>query len=430
LFGFRPVAPLFFDPPESGSLLPMPHLPRHLIHSTLAVLGLTLLAKFSGAFKEVVMASSLGTGDLADQFVFAFIVATWPVSILTSVLTTALVPVLSKRLAAHRTGGTDEGSFLAQLWCAGLLFATLLATLLWLCFPYLSPLARAGGPKFAHMVGVVAFLSCLTTLAGTVLTSMGRQIGALLEGLPSLALGVLLLAPWWSQADSLIYGLVLGTVLQLLWLMSAQARALGAPRLLWPQRSAAWEEFFAGLGYVTAGYVLLLSAAIFGIYIASYMDPGSVASFSYASRITALAMGLLMAAVNRVTIVHFCNQGTALGSTWRAWAGVCGGFALVAASVSLVLLVLAPQIVALLFERGQFEAEQTATVAHLVRWNIGQMVPGVACAVLTAYLAAAGLFRSAFIGCLLCFLSESACVLMGLAGVWMQSPQHPWWAAW
>jgi putative peptidoglycan lipid II flippase len=399
-------------------LLPSPpNLHRHLIHSTLAVLGLTLLAKLSGAFKEVVMASSLGTSALADQFVFAFLVATWPASMLASVLTIALTPVLTKLFATGATGNSQQTSFVAQLWCACICFAAAVALLSWLSFPYLSPVARAAGPQMGWAVGVVSFIACLSALAGTVLTSQGRQIGALLEGVPSLVLAVLLLLAVWQQADSLVYGMVLGMGLQLALLLAVQTRSARPPRLQWPQAHAAWKAFFSGLGYVTAGYVLLAAAAMVGLYVASHLGQGSLASLNYASRITALMTGLLITAVNRVAIVHFCSQTASLGSPWRAWGGMVSVFTLTAAVASAVLVLLAPQIVALLFERGEFDNQETAVVARLVRWHISQLAPALACVVLSAYLSATGGFRTIFVGCLLCFLSETTSVLLG-ASLW------------
>jgi putative peptidoglycan lipid II flippase len=412
-----------------------PSHPLHkLFHSTLVVLGLTLLARLSGAFKEVAVAHSLGTSALADQYVFAFIAATWVPSILVSVLTTALTPVLSKLWVANAESKRQLPGFLAQLWCACTAVATLLGLLTWLLFPYLSPVARAGGPTLAAAVGVVSFFSCLIALAGTLLVSQGRQIGAVLEGVPSLVLGGMLLVNLLPLADALIVGLVLGVGLQLLWLLlvqrpgpdrshtgSALKNARTALRQRWREHRAAWKDFFSGLGYVSAGYVLMLGAAALGMWVASRMGEGSLASLSYATRITVLVTGLLMTTVNRVTISHFCGQSTALSGHWREWVGIAGAFTLTAAAATALLAVLAPTIVAILFERGQFQAEQTAAVSLLVRWHISQLAPALACAVLSAYLAAMGGFKTIFMGSLWCAAAEVACVLLGVDAFGMQA---------
>ena len=393
-----------------------PH--RQLFFSTLTVLGLTLVAKLSGAFKEAVMANNLGASALMDQFVFAFMVATWPAAILSSVLTVALTPVLTKLQAAGSSNEKKRAQFMAQLCCAWTAFGTLLALLSWLCFPHLSPVAQAAGPKLAAAVGLVSFIACMTALVGTVLTSQGRQIGALLEGVPSLVLGGLMLSSLWSKADTLIYGMVLGMGLQLLWLLAAQARLQvsmsSQVRWAWPRPSAAWKEFFSGLGYVCAGYALMSAAAMIELYVASHQGEGSLASMNYASRVTALVTGLLATAVNRVAIVHFCSKDALQSNDWQNWAGVAATFTLMAALATAVLMAFAPQIVALLFERGQFTAQDTEIVARLLCWHISQLTPLLASVVLCAYLSAIAGFRTLFIACGLCFLAEMMTLMFGV----------------
>ncbi len=386
---------------------------RALILSTLTVLGLSLLAKFGGAFKEVVMANSLGTSTLVDQFVFAFNVATWPAALLTSVLTVALTPLLAKMLRQRSDSTASKNRFVAQLWGSCIALGLLVAVTLWLCFPHLSPLSEAAGPQLAAAVGVVSFMTCMTALATIVLMSHGRQIGTLLEGVPSLILGALLLASLWQPENTLVIGLLLGLSLQLLLLLAAHRRCAGPLRVGLPQPSPQWRELLSGFGFASAGYALLACAAMVELYIASRLAEGSVASLGYAARITALVTGLLATAVNRVAIVHFCDGNATRHSHWRVWAGVLVTFTSIAAASSAVLMVFAPDVVALIFEHGRFDAQATEAVTRLMRWHISQLAPYLGTVVLAAFLSATGNFKTFFIGCLLCFLSEVLFVIPG-----------------
>jgi putative peptidoglycan lipid II flippase len=393
---------------------------RQLIYSTLAVLGLALVAKFSGAFKEVVLANSLGTSALVDQFVFAFNVATWPAALLTSVLTIALTPVLAKLADRAQDSAQQKRQFISQLWGACIGLGLLVGVTLWLCFPYLSPVARAGGPKLAALVGLVSFLACMTALATVVVMAHGRQIGTLLEGVPSLTLGVFLLASLWQPADTLGYGLLLGMVLQLLLMLAVHTRYAVPVRVALPATSRRWDQLFSGLGYASAGYALLAAAGMFEMYVASQFAEGSVASLGYAARITALVTGLLATAVNRVAIVHFCDAGQQRSGDkrhWRNWLGVLTAFTLTATLASVVLMIFAPEIIAFIFERGRFDAQATDAVTRLMRWHISQLGPYLATVVLGAYLSATGGFKSLFFGCALCFCSEVLLVLV-TANTW------------
>ncbi len=385
---------------------------RHqtLLYSTLTVLALSFLAKFSGAFKEVVLAKELGTSALMDQFVFAYYVASLPSALLGSVLTLTLTPVLSGFDGNDKLG---KQRFVAQVWGACLLFGLLTAALLGWVFPLLSPVANSGGGQLAAVVAVVTFVTTLSTLATALLICHGKQIGTLLEGVPSLVLASCVLTAIALSSERLFFALVLGIVLQLLCLVSAYTRIVGPVQIALPAASPHWRQLSSGLGFAAAGYTLLTLALVVEAEIASHLATGSVASLGYATRITALVTGLLLTAVNRVTVVHFCDTRGKFSSHWKACSGVLAGFAGTAALASLVIIVFAPEIVSLFYERGRFDATSSQAVSQLTRWHIAQLAPSVAAAVLGAYLSATGGFRAIFFACAACFAAELAFAYFG-----------------
>jgi putative peptidoglycan lipid II flippase len=401
-----------------------PALRSSLWRSTLVVVGLALLAKMCGAFKEVAMAKYLGTSQAVDQFVFAFTIATWPAGLATSVLVIALTPLLAKM---PTTPDVMQQRFMAQLWGASLALSLLLGVLLAAVFPWLSPVAQAGGTRLALMVGVVCFLSCMAALMGVILMSRSIQVGTLLEGLPSLVLGLLLVAGLWQASTVLIYGVVLGMVLQAgtLWLIHRrQARAhagtqantqAGAVSLAWTRANPHWKTLAAGLGYTTAGYAVHATVTVVDLAIASHLAAGSVASLSYAGRINALAMGLIATAVHRVAIVHFCKMAAQPVQASYPWLRVLVAFVVGSLAVSALLIVFANPIVTLLYQRGQFDAQATQTVAQLMRWGVASLAPYVATAVLCAYLSANGRFKQIFLACCTCFTGHMVVLALGTA---------------
>jgi putative peptidoglycan lipid II flippase len=378
--------------------------------STLMVVGLALLAKLCGALKEISLAHHLGTSALVDQFVFAFSVATWPAAVAGSILTIALTPLLTK---LQRRNDSTTKNFMAQLWGGSVALSVLVALVFGCVFPNLSPLAASGGARLAVMVGVVTFLSCLTTLVTIILMCHGRQIGTLLEGLPSLTLGILLVLGLWPHDATLVYGLVLGMALQLGILWVVHHRHIGAVSLAAPQAGPQWTALGTGLGYTTAGYAILSAAPMIELWVASGFETGSVASLGYAARITALATGLIVTAVNRVAIVHFCNLHSKRISGAQVWLGVVGWFSLGSFVSSLVLIYFSNELVSLIFQRGRFDAAAADTVSQLMRWSVAQLTPYVATAVLCAYLSAIGGFKQIFIACLLCFVGQVGCAVVG-----------------
>ena len=389
------------------------NLRSQLWFSTFTVLSLAILAKLCGALKEVALAKQLGASDFVDQFVFAFTVATWPAALATSVLTIALTPLLAN-MKQHND--TSNERFIAQLWGASFAVSLLLGVLLGAVFPLLSPMARAGGEGLAWMVGTVTFLSCMSALIGVILMCLGNQIGTLLDGLPSLVLGVLLMVGIWQADVVLTYGVVIGMVLRLAFLWVTYHRQVGGIALAWPQSSPQWLVLGSSLGYSTAGYAIDASVSLVDLSVASGFEAGSVASLGYAARITALATGLIATAVHRVAIVHFCQaQSRRLESAsakYRLWLRVFSLFSLGSLVLSLVLIYFSNELVALIFQRGRFDEQASEKVAHLMRWSVAQLGPYVATAVLCAYLSATGGFKEIFLACLVSFSGHmlAACV--------------------
>jgi putative peptidoglycan lipid II flippase len=380
----------------------------------LTVVALGLVAKLCGAFKEVVTAKTLGTSEVVDQFVFAFTVATWPAGLAASVLVATLTPLLAKM---QQNQDAAMPGFMAQLWGVSLAISLALSVVLAVVFPWLSPVAQAGGLRLALMVGAVCFLSCLTALLGVILVARNIQIGTLLEGLPSLLLGILLALGIWQASAVLVYGVVAGLALQLGMLWHVHHHKVGAIRVNWPsksrQASAPWRALAAGLGYTTAGYAIHATVTLADLAIASRMDTGSVASLSYAGRVTALAMGLAATVVYRVTIVHFCQAPHVHGKGHQVWGSVLGLFSAGSLVVSALLIAFSDELVTLIFQRGQFDAQASETVAHLMRWGVACLAPYVATAVLSAYLSAVGGFKQIFVSCLVCFAVHMAVLWLG-----------------
>jgi putative peptidoglycan lipid II flippase len=376
----------------------------------LTVLVLSLIAKFSGAFKEVVLADAFGTSALMDQFIFAFAMASLLASLLSSILVMSLTPVLSQIDVSKQN---ERSQFLAQLWGGCIALNLLVAIALWLLFPFLSPAAREAGPRLAAMVGVVSFFLGLSALATAVLVSLGKQLGSLLEGLPSLILGITVLSDYWAPANALVFGLIVGVALQLFSLMLAQWRYVGAVRVAVPVAGQHWRRLFSGLGFTAAGYTLLMLTMAVEINIASHFPTGNAASLGYATRVTALVIGLLLPAVNRVAVVHFCEARHANTTPWQSCATVLWPLVVCGLAVSALMVVFAPEIVTMLYQRGEFDEAATASVSQLMRWHVCQLAPSLAATGLCAYLSATGGYRAIFFACALAFLSE---VVFALAG--------------
>lgn len=353
-----------------------------------------LVGKLAGAAKEMAIAWRYGVSPTVDAYVFVYNLVNWPVSVWFSILTVVLLPLVARL----RSDAPDQlPRFRAELLGLTLLLGFALGLLAWLGLP---ALLRAGwlglsGPALTealHMTGGLALLAPLGTaisLFSAWLLAAGHHRNTLFEAIPALALLIaLLMPPAWSP-DPLLWGTVAGFALHAAALGAPlqQRGELQGPRLT--QRSPAWQFFWASIGIMALGQVLASLTNLVDQFFAAGLDAGSLSMLSYANRILALILGLGATAVSRATLPVFSSdmaQGganvTVLALRWAKWMLMLGLLAL------LLSWILAPLMVRVLFERGEFTATDTQAVSGVLRYALFQVVfyfPGL---VLVSALAA------------------------------------------
>lgn len=399
---------------------------KRLVSAFAAVFILVLIAKGSGALKEVAIASRLGTASAVDLYVLAFTVATWPAAVLMSILTVSLTPMLSTTSASSNQHIAD---FVSQLLSISVAFGFLTGAVFYFCFPVLTQsiygsnataLALVKSPMLISMA-LTAALAMPVALSTVLVIGKGRNVGTLLEGAPSLVLFLVLCTPV-AAAEALGIGTLLGFALQLLLLLTVQHATLGRLRFRPPSPNAHWATLKRGASYSAVGYSILAMAPIVEQMIAGALGSGAISSLGYASRVTALATGLVVTAINRVSLPYFSRMSVGDQSHGSGATQIAVGFLIVGIVMSLVLAALAQPLVSLLFQRGQFSADDTEAVAHLLRCNLTQLAPYFVSVVLAANLAARGHYREIFISCLLGFVIRAICAsagaqFLGLPGV-------------
>jgi putative peptidoglycan lipid II flippase len=391
---------------------------RRLFSAFATVFGLAFIAKACGALKEIVIADRFGTGSDVDLYVLAFTVATWPAAVLMSILTIALTPVLA---SAKDATGSQAKSLVAQLsliaWGLGLV----VGVLFYVGFPpFFKSVYAPGGmatvPALEPLLfpmALTAALSIPVAMMTVMLISQGRHVTTLLEGTPSLVLAAWLLGTAVVAADALGLGTALGFVLQLGLLLVVLRATFGGLRLDMPGSNMHWDGLWRGAMYSALGYSILALAPIFEQVVAGRLGDGGIASLGYASRVTALATGLVVTVINRVSLPYFSTPADgARGHGPGVGMMAVGSFA-VGVLLMCLLGLLAQPLVALLFQRGQFSAEDTGRVAQLLRWNLTQLAPLFVSVVCSAWLASRGRFREIFVACVLGFMMRVSFAWLG-----------------
>ncbi len=374
------------------------------------IFALAVLAKLVGALKEVLVAERFGAGALVDQFVFVCTLAAWPAALATSILTATLVPLLARPGALRHA--LDARRLRRLPWMLAGVAIGVSALFVWV-LPVVSPMGASAPAAFAPALVVMVALGLSASLSGALLQAAGRHVGVLLEALPAATMALLLLlvagAPGGLLAAGAAAGaLVHAVVLGLVWRRVATQMPQGLPPALPPTlqnltgRGLGWRGVRQGIGLAALAYAVMSVTPAIELALAGHLGEGSTASLGYAMRIAALASGLVAVAVNRVALLHFCG-GVARAQGWH---GPMLGFGVAAALLSAAIGVLAPQLVAALFERGAFDAAATARVAGLTRWQVASLAPYVVSMVLCAALVARGRLRALLEASLLCTLAR------------------------
>lgn len=357
---------------------------RHIARNVLLVAGCFALAAVAGLFRNAVIAATFGIGSELDAYYAAFKLPDLLFTVVAGgALATAFIPIFADYVA----GGDRAGAW--RLTSAVLNWVILLITLLAAVAAFLAPvLVRTViAPGFtaaeqAETAGVMRIV-----LFSTILFGMSAVLGSALNGLkhfllPALApvvyplciaAGALFLAPTMG-VRGLAVGAVVGALLHLL----IKVPALVKYRFHWAP------VFRMGDGSVRRVAVLMgprvLDLAMFHLTLlattnlASRLGPGSVSALQWgwdAMQLPETIIGTAFGLVAFPTLAELAARGNrdglrrTLGESLRTVLA----FAVPAAAG---LILLGRPLIALLYQRGNFDAQATEAVyAALQMYALG-----------------------------------------------------------
>ena len=157
-------------------------------------------------------------------------------------------------------------------------------------------------------------------------------------------------------------------------------------------QSPVWKAFWTGFGALTFSQFLMSLTTMIDQFSAVSLGAGANATLGYATRLLALALGLLSTAIARAVLPVF-SDAVASGNyrmaaqQARMWAG--GLFIVCVVGLPLAWW-LTPMAVSLLYERGAFSNQDTIAVAQVVRYGLLQVPFYVSAIVLIQLLLSQG----------------------------------------
>lgn len=339
----------------------------------------TIAAKLIAAGKEIAVAWRYGRGPEVDAYNLALTLSTWLPVTLISVLTVVLVPALASLGNENKPARIR---FLAELNGLGL-WAALAATLfagvfsIWGLPWYASGLDPATLAMTRQMLIAFLPLAALSVVIGVYMARMQARHDhryALAEGLPPLAIILMLWAWWTSDSLPLLAGTLLGTALQALWLARLARHHDGPVGLAWRMKSTSWPLLWRAALIMGVGQIAMSLTTPIDQYFAAHLGTGAIATLGYANRLIGLGMSLVAMTVSRATLPVFAEaiaagQHAMIRGVALKWAGMLllAGFLATAAFWSM-----APWLVELLFQRGAFTGGDTIAVTEALRYGVWQ----------------------------------------------------------
>ena len=348
--------------------------PISLMRSIFTVGGWTLLSRGAGFARDMMMAAYLGAGPVADAFNVAFSLPNmFRRFFAEGAFNMAFVPMFAKKLE----GGEDATGFARDAFnglAAILIVFSVIGTLAmpWLVWAMASGFAGDARFDLAVLYGQIGFcyilfISLVALLSG-VLNAHGHftEAGFVPVLMNLMFIAAMLLAVWlgWDIGLTLAWTVPVTGAAQLAftWVAAAKLGFRFTPR--WPK----WTPELKRLATIAApallaGGVVQINLLV-GRQVASYTE-GAVSWLVYADRLYQLPLGVVGIAIGTVLLPDLSRRlraGDAAGGRESFNRGCEFALALtVPAAVALVVIAL--PLTSVLYERGAFGTDDTASTA-------------------------------------------------------------------
>jgi putative peptidoglycan lipid II flippase len=360
-----------------------------------------IIARLIGAGREMALAAHYGVSEVIDAYLFVFNLLSWPFTVWFNVLSIVLVPTVIKLRGKGDVSKTLQ-HFRAGLLGISLLIGVAFAILFWLAFGTGMFLPYIGfPPSTAELTrGMIFWLTPIVPLGFVVsfysawVMATGRYVNTLIEAVPPLAILLAIFFLPDGKAAPLVSGTLLGFILQALILLIVLRKKGETTAPVFVGSGSEWRQFWKNFGLIATGNTFVTASIVIDQVMAAALDPGTIATLSYANRIVALMLSLSALTVSRAMLPIFSGMRAALdprlsrvAMQWMAL--LFFGSAL----VTFAAWWCAPSAIALLFQRGAFKAENTRAVVELFSFALIQIPFYCGGLTLATLFAASGRYR-------------------------------------
>lgn len=285
-----------------------------MLRKLLSVGGFTLASRITGFVRDALLAWILGGGVVSDAFFVAFLFPNYFRAIFgEGTLNPAFLP---RYAMLHAQGQNEQAArFADQIFSWQMAAQAVVLVLAMLFMPQLVLLVSPGFADNPEQFALTVALAHIT-FPYLILTVVAVQLSAMLNAIDrfwaaaawsnflNLAMIATLVAWHWfpGAATAAAWGVLLGGVAQLVFILWAGWREGLWLHLVRPRWTPDVKAFFAAFGAVTLGAGAVVIAPFIDTVIASLLPAGSRTVLYYADRINQLPLGVLGIALGTVLL--------------------------------------------------------------------------------------------------------------------------------
>lgn len=352
----------------------------NLFKAMATVGGLTGLSRIAGFIRDILTASILGAGPVADAFFVALKLPNFFRRVTAEgAFSVSFVPVYTD--IDEKEGRAAANAFASNMFMLMLAALSAFCLLAIVAMPYIIYGVAPGFHDDPQRFGLAVELSRITfpyllamslvALLGGMLNAQGRfapfAFAPVLFNL-SLISALLLASHFTSAGHAMAWGVALAGVVQLLWLGVAAARS--GFKWIWrrPSLSPNVNKVLKLMGPGVIGAGVMHVNLFADLVIASFLQTGAISYLYYADRLNQLPLGIIGIAVG-TALLPILSKAISAGKKDEAKdlfnraLEYCFALALPA---SVALAVFAPLMISTLFERGAFTAADSAASAGVL----------------------------------------------------------------
>jgi putative peptidoglycan lipid II flippase len=360
---------------------------RQIARSASVVMAGFMLSSLAGLGSQILVSRAFGTEAELDAFYAANRI---PELLFTIIAGGALSSAFLPTFTGFLTRDDREGAWRLTSSIANLVTITLgvISALAWVVAPWL--VRRVLAPGFTDPAQIQLTISLLRVMLLTpVIFGLSGLLMATLNAqqhfaLPALApasyrlgwiIGVLAFVPRWG-IHGLAWGTVLGAALHLTVQLPALYRFHPRYRPLLGLRDPVVHHVGKLMAPRLLGAAVVQINFLVNTIIASGQPEGSLTSINFALQIMIMPQAAIAQAIAIAALPTFSAQAARgqLSEMRRSLAGTLRGVLFLSLPASLGLILLRQPIIALLFQRGEFDAGSTRMVAWALLWYAAGLV--------------------------------------------------------